>query len=80
MRQFLALTILGAGLIALSACTGNPSGANLLPKTASPADSLGAFPASLSAYPVSLSAYPVSLSAYPVSKVRHAAGLSAYPI
>ncbi len=85
VRQFLALTVLGGALVALSACTGNPGGANLLPKSssstdASPADTLGAFPASLSAYPVSLSAYPVSLSAYPVSKARHTASLSAYPI
>jgi hypothetical protein len=70
MRTFLAVLGLGAAL-GLTACTGTPGGANLVPKSQSAIPvSQSAIPVSQSAIPVSHSAIPVSLSAIPVSKVR----------
>jgi hypothetical protein len=67
VRQFLAIFALGASLVGLSACTGNTSGANLLPKTPQ-SQSIGAFPVTIQPYPVSIGAFPVSIGAFPVSK------------
>lgn len=64
MRQFLAVSVLAASMVALSACTGNSGSANLIPKTQT--SSLGAFPASLGAFPASLGAFPASLDAAPI--------------
>lgn|GEM_PF-2366028 len=73
MRRFLALAALGASLVGLSACTGNTSGANLLPKTQPQSIepfpvSIQPFPVSIQPFPVSIEPFPVSIGAFPVSK------------
>ncbi len=77
MRRFLALAALGASLVGLSACTGNTSGANLLPKTQPQSIepfpvSIQPFPVSIQPFPVSIEPFPVSIGAFPVSGSRKA--------
>jgi len=68
VRRFLALLALGASLVGLSACTGNTSGANLLPKTQP--QSIEPYPVSIEPYPVSIAPFPVSIGAFPVSQAH----------
>jgi hypothetical protein len=77
VRRFLALAALGASLVGLSACTGNTSGANLLPKTQPQSIepfpvSIQPFPVSIQPFPVSIEPFPVSIGAFPVSGSRKA--------
>ena len=78
MRRFLALFALSASLVGLSACTGNTSGANLLPMTPQP-QSIGAFPASIGAFPASIGAFPASIGAFPASIGAFPASIGAFP-